>query len=154
MYVRPWTMFIWKWASLRMLFVWVMRTHAWQNWLKHSGDWLRWCLQFNERSHMLVWATWASFTAWPEPGVETGSQASESICTRSLLAFIMPHYYLHSPLIIHTDMICSWTVGECQCVQGLYLRVTVCRSVFWTKRVFVRVKSLDLHYLDYIAFQW
>lgn len=103
--------------------LYILHTHAWLRvWLRHSRDWLRWCLRFNERSLTLVGATWALFTAWTEPGSETGNQAPESGYTRSPLAFIMPHYDVHSPPIIHTAMIllirCRWMSVCWGCLHG------------------------------------
>lgn len=43
--------------------------HVWQKRLKHSRDWWRWCRQFNERSHALVWAAWTPLAASTEPRV-------------------------------------------------------------------------------------
>lgn len=137
-------MFIWKWASLHMLFVRIMHTHT----FGRSG----WNIAEIDEDD--VGSLMSAPTCWYEPhglrsrprqshALASGNQPSESRYTGSLVAFIMPHYYVHSPLIIHTAMICSRTVGECQYAQDICFGIVmVCRSVCWTKRMLVRVKCL------------
>lgn len=96
---------------------------------------------------------------WTEPGLEIRNQASGSGYTgslrlhRLLLAFIMPHYYLHSPSVIHTAVIihCRWMSG----LLGMFTqrwgfaevcvcwRTSVCLSVV---RAWMCIPSSLLHF--------
>lgn len=79
-----------------------------------------------------------------------GTRFQESGYTGSLFAFIMPHYNLRSPPIIHTQQwYCSYTVCGCQSLRDVYLAARVC----WRKLMFVRGKTLNVHSLYLLAFQ-